>query len=119
MATQDKNRLAGKYDRRVELIRPINSTNSFNEPLTSQEVVYSNFPAKKFDLPSGDGESKDGNIVQVKIEIDWEIRFIPGLTIDTTWKIRDMHDGQVYEITSPPTEVGRREGIKLKTKVVQ
>lgn len=116
MATQDKNRTL--FDRRVELLRPVNTVNSYNEDQLVYEVAYSNYPAKKEDSSQGD-ESQEGNIVRAESETGWEIRFIPGLAINATWKLKDMYDGKIYEIIAPPSENGRRISIKIKTKVVQ
>lgn len=115
---QDRRILASKLDRRVELSKPSTSADAFNENVLFQ-VVYSNFPAHRKDSTSNQDENLDNNLIQGESRVEWEIRFLPGLDIKTNWRLKDIHDGKMYEILSPPTEIGRRQGIRIVTKLIQ
>ncbi|QRQ99713.1 phage head completion protein [Dyadobacter sandarakinus] len=117
MATQD--RLAGKYDRRIDLLRADTDTDDpNNEQQTIYVAAFENFPACKLES-KGQDEELDGNSLKGSIIVSWQIRYIPTIAINTTWKIRDTHDGLEYELVGPPIEIGRRQALKLNTRLVQ
>jgi len=115
----DNRTLSSKMDRRIELSRPTTSVDAYNEAQTVFETVYTNFPAHRKDGSSNEDETQENKVVRGESRVEWEIRFLPGLDIKTTWKIKDLHDGKTYEITSPPTEIGRRQGIRIVAKLIQ
>jgi len=110
---------SSKLDRRIELSRPTTSVDAYNEAQTVFEVLYTNFPAHRKDSTSNEDETQENKVVRGESRVEWEIRFLPGLNIKTTWKIKDLHDGNNYEIIAPPTEIGRRQGIRITTKLIQ
>ena len=117
MPTQDK-RGAGKYDRRIEILEPTNAVTDTNEPQLVYVPKYYNFPACRLDA-SGESEDQNNRVVEGKLKVEWEIRFIQNIGIKTNWRIRDTHDGQTYKLIAPPSEIGRRQGMKLVTELVQ
>ncbi|MCF2443650.1 head-tail adaptor protein [Dyadobacter sp. CY345] len=114
----DNRLLSSKMDRRVEFSKPSASADAYNEN-TDFEVVYSNFPAHRKDSSSSQDESEDINLIRGEARVEWVIRFLPNLNIATNWKLKDLHDGQTYEVTAPPTEIGRRQEIRIVTKLIQ
>jgi len=114
----DNRSFSSKLDRRVEFLKPSASVDSFNENVAF-ETVYSNYPAHRKDSASKQDESQSNNLIQGIAMVEWEIRFLPGLSIHTGWRLKDLHDGKIYEITAPSVEIGRREGIRITTKIIQ
>jgi len=124
LATQDRAKLARKYDRRVDIIRPVDEDNSVNEAGTGSLVVYSNYPAQRLDSVNGAGEDLAEHVASGSVECEWDLRFIPDLNnktngVKTTWKLRDVFTDQFYEIIAPITEIGRGEGWRVKTMILQ
>jgi hypothetical protein len=118
MPVKDTNSPA-KYRWRVKLLRPVNVVNDYNESQTSFEVAYNNYPAMRKDSVTADNEDQTGQVIQATNVVEWELRFIPNLGIKTSWKMIDVFSGQEYEIVSPVTEVGFRQGYRVKTKIVE
>lgn len=120
MPTLDKN-FAGRLDRRVELLRPVTGRDLVtNEKYASGfEVAYSNFPAHRKENVTADNENLNGRVIQASNIIEWELRFIPAMGISTAWKLKDLHDGRTYDIISPVTEIGRRQGLRVKTMILE
>ena len=111
--------MSARLDRRIELLEPVTADNDYNETQINFDVAYSNFPAHRKDSVTTDGEKQEGQVIQASNVTEWEIRFIPNLNIKSTWKIRDMFSGEIYQIISPVAEIGRREGYRIKTMVVE
>jgi hypothetical protein len=111
----------GMYNRRLQLIRPITVANDFNEKFTKDVIEFESFPARRIDGDKTEDESSTGNKSASVLSVDWDLRYIPlhKLAIDTTWKLRDLHDKRVYKVVAPATEIGWREGILVKTEFVE
>lgn len=117
---QANKNLSGSYNRRLEILRPYDDQNdSFNEADTLFEVVYSSYPARKIDSSSTESEKTESNLVSGSSTVVWEIRYIPTLKIKTNWRIKDIYDQTIYEISSPPTEIGHRQAIRIVAKIIQ
>lgn len=115
----DRN-FTGKLDRRVQLLKPSTARDPvFNEKGTGFEIAYSNYPARRIDRTSNENENLDTNLIKGKVQVEWQLRFIPSLGIKTDWKLIDIFSGQEYNIIAPPTEIGRRQGITLVTELIQ
>ena len=113
----DNRSFSSKLDRRVEFLKPSATADAFNENV-GFESVYLSFPAHRKDSTSKQDESLSDNLIQGVANVEWEIRFLPGLEIKTNWRLKDLHDGKVYEVIAPPVEIGRRQGIRITTKIV-
>ena len=118
MAKQDLRR-AGKYRWRIEFLEPVDVVNDFNEKDTEHHVKYTNFPACKVEKNRSSDESNEGNQIQTTLKVEWLIRFIPGLEIDSNWRIKDLFENRIYKIISPVEEVGFRQEYLIKTEFVQ
>ncbi|KQS33968.1 head-tail adaptor protein [Dyadobacter sp. Leaf189] len=118
MATQDKRR-AGKYDRRIQFLEPIEIVDDFNEQDIEYVVKFDNFPACKVAKTTTDGEDNISNQIQSSLQVNWIIRFLPGLNINTKCRIKDLYDGRVYKIVAPLDEVGRMFEYLIKTEFVE
>ena len=115
-----KNNSAGRFNRRVQLIKPT----VVRDPITNEEklvdeILFANYPAYRSENISSENENQDANLVTAKMRINWEIRYIPNLGITADWKIRDVYDGTLYTIVSPPSEIGLRLGYNLLTEIAQ
>lgn len=111
----------GMYNRRVQLIGPLTVANDFNEKLTKEDVIFSKYPARKIEGEKSEDEAIKGNKIISVLSVDWDLRYIPlaKLGITTKWKIRDLYDGRVYKVVAPVSEIGWREGILVKTELVE
>lgn len=119
MAKQELKR-AGKYDRRIQFLEPETIVNEVNEQSTGELIIkYDNFPACRLDKILATDEEVVSNASRSILAVDYEIRFIPGLDIETSWVIKDLFDGRIYKIVSPVSEIGRREGLLIKTEYVE
>lgn len=117
MPTQD-NRGAGRYDRRIDILEPTDGFTDSNEPQTVYVPKFRNFPACRLET-SGESENLKDRVVEGKIRTEWEIRYIQNIGIKTNWRIKDIHDGRTYKIVSPTSEIGRRQGMKLVTELIE
>jgi len=108
----------GIYDRRVQILEPVEIADEYNEKQLVFSVKYGSFPAGKLDDSKTDDESLTGRIVQSDSIVRWQLRFVPNLGIKTSWKIKDLFSGLTYEVIAPVEEVGRREAWLVKTRIV-
>jgi hypothetical protein len=121
---QDKN-LTGKLDRRIEFHRPADSENEYNETQTEFVKAFEKIPAHRSDNVTTDSEGLNGKVIHASNITEWTVRFMkllaPGSEdgIKSSWKIRDMHSGQWYEIISPVTEMGRKQSLRIKSKLIE
>ena len=115
---RDRRRGVGIYDRRVQILEPVEATDDYNEGQLAFNVKYESFPAGKLDNVTTDDEVLDGRIVQSASIVRWQLRFVPDLGIKTSWKIKDLFSGLTYEVIAPAEEVGRREAWLVKTRIV-
>jgi hypothetical protein len=114
-----ENFTTGRFDRRVNLLRPVDVENEYNEAQTSYVPAYSNFPAHRKDSVTTDGEQQDAKAIQATNITEWELRYIPNLGVKSTWRLVDVFNKQVYQIISPVTEIGRRQAYRVKTMIVE
>lgn len=106
------------FDRRITLQEPVTVTNDFNEALTEWETVWSHVPAARSEAAAGK-EGLEGHVVRASGETEWQTRFLGFADRPrATWRIIDEY-GDTYEIIAPPMEVGRRQGWKFKTRLIQ
>lgn len=114
-----ENFTAGRYDRRIRLMKPVETENEYNETDIEFEIAFSNYPAHRKESVTTDSEQLDGKVVQATNITEWELRFIPNLNIKSTWQLVDMFNGMTYQIISPATEIGRRQALRIKTMVIE
>lgn len=115
----DKVTGSGAYNRRVQLLRPQSSPGGYNEKQTSFAIAYDKYPAKRLDATSKTDEGLEQNLVSSATVVEWDLRFIKALPIKTTWRIKDIFDGRTYQVVSPATEIGNRQGIRVLTKIIE
>ncbi|MCF0060123.1 head-tail adaptor protein [Dyadobacter chenwenxiniae] len=110
----------GIYDRRIAILRPQTIVNDFNEEFTGEmKVVYTGVAANREDTSKTDAEDVVSNVMRSILFYDYRIRFMVGLDIKTSWQIKDLFDGRIYKIIAPVSEVGRREGLLIKTQYIE
>jgi repressor of nif and glnA expression len=119
MAKQEFRR-AGKYDRRIQFLEAETIVNDFNEASTGELVIkFDNFPACRLDNVQTADKEVVSNSLRSILSVDYEIRFIPGLDIKTSWVIKDLFDGRTYKIVAPVSEIGRQQGLLIKAEFVE
>jgi hypothetical protein len=119
MAIKER-RGAGKYDRRVQIYKPTTIANAVNQKLAGPpELVYDKFPAHRKENARQIEESVQNNSSRSALIVEWELRFIPGLDIKTDWMIKDIFSSKSYKVISPSAEIGRREGILVRTEILE
>lgn len=115
----DNRIMASRLDRRITIQKPNDARDSENETQAGYVTLFSNFPAWKSE--SGSGESEDlklGTAIRAEVELEWEIRYFGYVHPKAKWRIIDEY-GNKHDIIAPPTEIGRRQGWKLKTRQVE
>ncbi|MCE7071993.1 head-tail adaptor protein [Dyadobacter sp. CY327] len=115
----DKITGAGAYNRRIQLLMPQSTPNRFNEKQTGFAIAYNKYPAKRLDATSKTDEGLEKHLVSSGSVVEWHLRFIKNLPIKTTWRIKDIFDGKIYQVVSPATEIGNRQGIRVLTKIIE
>lgn len=96
---------AGRMDRKVDLLRPTTSTDSFgqvSETFTTEAAVW----AQKKDVTAREAVEADQVVAQIRTE--WTIRWRSDIT--PQWRIR--YGSEIYTIDGI-LEIGRREGMKI------
>lgn len=113
-----KNRTLGStMDRRVTIQKRSSTRDEYNEQTTWENVLTGVAAAMK-EGGSSDEEGEKMNRVRASTEIEWTTRLItPRPQAD--WRLIDEYDSTIYDIIAPPTEVGRREGYKILTRLMQ
>lgn len=115
---QDNRILASKLDRRITIQYPTETRDSENETQTEWVTLFDKFPASKKEGGSSEGEDlKMGTALRAEVELEWEIRYFGPNHPKAKWRIIDEY-GNMHDIIAPPTEIGRRQGWKLKTRQV-
>ncbi|MET7253462.1 hypothetical protein [Dyadobacter fermentans] len=94
-------------------------SNRVNESKTGDELVYDNFPAYRKEPGSVEEDNEKRNASRSVTSVDWEIHFIPGLDIETGWKIKDIFSGKLYNVVADATEIERRKRILIKTELAK
>lgn len=122
MATRKKTGTL-RFDRRIRLWKPreeeYSSDNPYNEKTKDFEVAYPSYPARRLDGLSEIDEKETGNLIRAVSEVEWELQYIPKLELASDWRIEDLLDGIFYEVTSPPTGIGRGLGYRVITVIVE
>jgi hypothetical protein len=90
-----------------------------NEQKTELQIKYLKYPACKIETQSSKDPSVENNAERSILDVDWDLRFIPNFYPKEGWKVKDKFDGREYEITNPAVEIGRGQGILIKTRLVQ
>ncbi|ACT96702.1 hypothetical protein Dfer_5511 [Dyadobacter fermentans DSM 18053] len=116
---RDIRRGRGIYDRRIQILQPVDEPNEYNEEQLVYSPKYTDFPAGKVNKSSQGNEGSDGQIIQSSSMVDWQLPFVPDLGIKTSWRIKDQFSGLTYEVIAPAEEVGRREAWLVKTRIVE
>lgn len=100
---------AGQLDRRITIERPVTVDDPLYGPQPGGwEVVVARVPAQKWDDLPGTTESVQGGLRMSDSPARIRIRYMRGLTSDMRVILHDVTD-EVYEISSTPAEIGRRE----------
>lgn len=111
--------LPGLYNRRVTLQKPANGRGAFNEPQTVLVPVVANLPAFKSKEPTGGKEGLElDKALRSEIDQEWKVRYFGSEMPKSNWVLIDEY-GIRYQVISPATEIGKRQGWVLKTKVVE
>lgn len=90
-----------------------------NEKKTELQVKYPSYPACKIETPSNKDPKVENNAERTVLEVDWDLRYIRGFYPTKGWILKDRFDGRKYEVTNPAVEIGRAQGILVKTRLVQ
>lgn len=109
---------AGQLDRRLTLVKP---PAHIEDPLYGPQpvpegapwdVVAARIPAQKWDLLPSDTEETRTGLRVANYPARVRIRYMRGVTADMRVILHEDTD-QVYEITSTPAELGRREWLEF------
>lgn len=98
---------AGRMDRKVDLMKPTTTTDSFGQVVESFAAEVSVW-AQKRDVTGREDVEADQVVAQVRTE--WTIRWRSDIL--PTWRIR--YGSEIYLIDGI-LEIGRREGMKILT----
>lgn len=102
---------AGRLDRLVTIQTFTTTKNSMGEE-TKTWSDFAEVYARKRDISSR--EFFEAGARQAEITTEFTIRY----RSDVTTQMRIQLDGNTYQIVGPPQELGRREGLIIRTKVV-
>lgn len=114
---RDRRRGVGIYDRRIQILEPVELADEYNEKQLVFQEKYSSFPAGKLDDVKDVNEALDGRLVQSASQVFWLLPFVPDIGITTSWKIKDVFSGLTYKVIAPVEEVGRRKSWLVKTEI--
>lgn len=105
---------AGQLDRRVTIQTKQETTDDFGQTIVTW-VDKRTLWAGKFDLVGS--EFFEAGAENSEVETDWKLRWQPNLNLTAETRIKER-DGTTHEVVTPPMEIGRREGLKLRTRRV-
>lgn len=115
-----KQQASGRYNRRVQVIKPTTIVNEANEEQTGpEEIVYARYPACRIEKDHTGNEGVDNNVNRSELRVDWDLRFIPILQIKTNWRLKDLTDGKEYRVIAPVIDIGRGSGLLVKTVIIE
>ena len=103
--------IAGKLDRRITLLAPVVSENTFGEEVSSFEArgtVWAEW------LEGQGREFFSAARVNAEIAVVCKIRWRDDVAAD--WRV--LYGGRAFEIVGPPAELGRRDGLRLSLKSI-
>ena len=104
---------AGELDRRITLLKPGTTIDPLYGPQPGDDTVFaSRISARKWDDKPGDTETTEGGLRMSGYPATVRIRYRKGVTSDMRVILHGDTD-QVYEITSTPAEIGRREWLEF------
>lgn len=107
---------AGELDRRITLLKPGTVDDPLYGPQEGPETVFAaRIPARKWDDKPGNTEAVEGRLRLSGYPATVRIRYMRGVTSDMRVILHDETD-QLYEITSTPAEIGRREWLEFTIK---
>lgn len=99
---------AGKLDRRITILRAVNTGNAFNEPVASWEPLATVWASKE-DIR--DGERIRAQTISADITTRFQIRHST-VVADVNAKDRVLCEGKTYDIFSVK-EIGQRVGFEI------
>lgn len=108
-------------DRRVELKKPttVRAAGSNESELVYESVVKKLPAGRPKETASGGKEDLEMNsALRAETDVEWVIRYFGSNHPRANWRLIDEY-GTTHDIISPPTEIGRRKGWALKTRIVQ
>lgn len=107
---------AGELDRRITLVKPTMVDDPLYGPQPGPDAVFAErIPARKWDDKPGNTESVEGGLRLSGYPAAVRIRYMRGVTSDMRVILHEETD-QLYEITSTPAEIGRREWLEFTIK---
>lgn len=115
MGTQDKHNI-GEFYNRIELLKPTEERDDFNEAKTVLVSVVRNLNAKRVEGSLGEKEAETkGDQAAVSVT-DWIIRWFPHIQPRPDWKLIDEY-GNTYNIIAPCEPIGRRHWLRIRTRL--
>jgi len=101
--------ISARMDRKITIQNFTETTNSYGETVQT----WTDFATVWADVKQQSAREtwSAGKISEV--EKTFTIRYMDGITSE----MRIQYDGQNYQITGAPREIGRREGLEIMTKV--
>jgi head-tail adaptor len=107
---------AGQFDRRITIEKPGTVDDPVYGPQPGGWTVFvARAPAEKKDDLPGNTETVENGLRLSGHPARIRMRYLRGITSDMRVIVHDEGD-KLYEITSQPAELGRREGIEFTIK---
>lgn len=107
---------AGAFDRIVEWQKYLAGVDGSGHPLLKGS--FANGVQMRAKRPSQVGKELEANgQVLPYAEVEWIVRWRSDITIST--RDRLVYKGETYELVAPPMELGRRDALRLLTRVVR
>lgn len=104
---------AGELDRRITLLKPGTVDDPLYGPQPGGWVPFAErIPARKWDDKPGDTEEVAGGLRLSNRPATVRTRYMRGVTSDMQLILHGDTD-ELYEITSTPAEIGRREWLEF------
>lgn len=107
---------AGELDRRITLLKPTTVDDPTYGPQPGPDTVFAErIPARKWDDLPGNSEAVAGGLRLSGRPARIRIRYMRNVTSDMRVVLHDDVD-RVYEMTSEPAEIGRKEWLEFTIK---
>lgn len=103
----------GERDRRIQLRRVSRAAPDSNGTQTETWTTYATVWARKIEIDAR--EFFAAATTQAESTVRWEIRW----RSDVSATDRLTFDGVDFEMTAPPAEIGRREGLTLFSRAIK
>lgn len=108
---------AGELDRRITLVKPTTVDDPLYGPQPGPDTIFaSRIPAKKLDDRPGNSEAVTGGLRLAGQPATVRIRYMRGVTSDMRVILHDDTGDRIYEMTSTPAEIGRKEWLEFTIK---